>query len=356
MLNNFKYTIDNLGLAPIDLQCKRFTWCNDQLTPTMTKIDHMFASTEWLEIFPRTDLQALASLGSDHCPLFLQGDVVLDFYRGFRFEAHWAHMPGFTETIQEAWNRAVNTQDDILRIHIKLIRTTKVLKNWRRKSLGGYKITWAILNITLANLERAQESIILTPEELEFKKYLKTKALGIAAIQKARARQHSRLTWIRKGDTNTRFFQLQANIRRKKTFIGALKGDTSLVVSQENKSMLAHTHFSNLLGTTTTRTRAINWSELGYEHHDLEDLDAPFTKQEIEAVVKDMPSGKAPGPDGFIGRVLQKMLVNYKRGLGPGGHEFLQSPDCEIKLNQRSKYRPVAQNTRCSISIRLQAN
>jgi len=202
-----------------------------------------------------------------------------------------------------------------LRIHVKLIRTAKALKNWRRKSLGGYKITWAILNITLANLERAQESRILTPEELEFKKYLKTKALGIAAIQKARARQHSRLTWIRKGDTNTRFFQLHANIRRKKTFIGALKGDTSLVVSQENKSMLAYTHLSNLLGTTTTRTRAINWSELGYEHHDLEDLDTPFTEQEIEAVVKDMPSEKAPGPDGFIGVFYKKCWSIIKEDL-----------------------------------------
>jgi hypothetical protein len=74
MLNNFKSTIDNLELAPIDLQGKKFTWCNDQQTPTMTKIDHMFASTEWLEIFLRTDPQALASLGSYHCPLFLQGD------------------------------------------------------------------------------------------------------------------------------------------------------------------------------------------------------------------------------------------------------------------------------------------
>jgi len=194
MLNNFKHTIGNLELAPIDLQGKRYTWCNDQQTPTMTKIDHMFASTEWLEIFPRTNLQALASLGSDHCPLFLQGDVALDFYRGFRFEAYWAQMPGFIETVQEAWNRTVNTQDAILRIHVKLIRTSKALKIWRRKFLSGYKITWAILNITLANLERAQESRTLTPEELEFKKYFKTKALGIAAMQKARAWQHSRLT------------------------------------------------------------------------------------------------------------------------------------------------------------------
>lgn len=39
----------------------------------MTKIDHFFASSEWLDIFPRTDLQALVSLGSYHCPLFMQG-------------------------------------------------------------------------------------------------------------------------------------------------------------------------------------------------------------------------------------------------------------------------------------------
>jgi hypothetical protein len=32
-------------------------------------------------------------------------------------------------------------------------------------------------------LERAQEARNLTPEELEFKKYLKGKALGIAAIK-----------------------------------------------------------------------------------------------------------------------------------------------------------------------------
>jgi len=103
MLNRFKSMIDNLELVSIELKGKKkFTWCNDQQLPTMTRIDHFLASTDWLELFPRTDLQALASLGSDHCPLFLQGDINFDFYKGFRFEAHWAQMPGFLDTIQES--------------------------------------------------------------------------------------------------------------------------------------------------------------------------------------------------------------------------------------------------------------
>jgi hypothetical protein len=113
--------------------------------------------------------------------------------------------------------QTINTQDVILWVHVELLRTAKALKNWGRKHFSGWKISWAIINIVLSNLERAQEVRLLTPEEMEFKKYLKIKALGIAAMQKARARQHSRLGWIRKGDTNRHFFQLHANARRKKT-------------------------------------------------------------------------------------------------------------------------------------------
>lgn len=96
----------------------------------------------------------------------------------------------------------------------------------------------------------AQEERPLTQEETEFKKYLKNKSMGIAAVQKSRARQHSSLTWIRKGDTNTQFFHLHANMRKKKSFIASLCGELGLAISQENKSTLAYNHFSNLLGGT----------------------------------------------------------------------------------------------------------
>lgn len=83
---------------------------------------------------------------------------------------------------------------------------------------------------------------------------------------------------------------------------------TGTVVSQDDKAKLVYNHYAQVMGTPTTRTKAINWQELGYEHHDLEDLDldAPFTEEEIASVVKEMPPEKAPGPDGFIGMFYKK--------------------------------------------------
>jgi hypothetical protein len=158
------------------------------------------------------------SLGLDHCPLFLQGDTAFDFYRGFHFEAYWVNMPGFTEAVKAAWEQPVNTQNAMLRMHVKLLRTVQALKVWRRTKFSEWRLQSALLEIILLELEKAQERRNLTEDELEFKKHLKMKSLGLAAIQKAKARQHSRLTWIRKGDSNTRLFQIHANARRKKTY------------------------------------------------------------------------------------------------------------------------------------------
>lgn len=110
----------------------------------------------------------------------------------------------------------MNTQNALLRMHVKLLRTARALKVWRRAQFSEWKLQSAILQIILLELEKAQERRTLTAQEVGFKKFLKAKSMGIAAVQKAKARQHSRLTWIREGDSNTKLFQIYANARRKK--------------------------------------------------------------------------------------------------------------------------------------------
>lgn len=157
MIQRFNRTLDDLQLIELSLNGKRFTWSNGHDTPTMSKIDHCFATLEWLDLFPRSDLQAIASLISDHSPLFLQGDVNFDFYRGFRFEAFWTTMPGFLDLVEHNWNQPVHTSDAILRMHIKMRRLAVAIKIWKSQHCGNLQLRLAIVQVALLCLEKAQE-------------------------------------------------------------------------------------------------------------------------------------------------------------------------------------------------------
>ena len=41
------------------------------------------------------------------------------------------------------------------------------------------------------------------------------------------------------------------------------------------------------------------------KREDLDQLTAPFSKQEIDDVIKEMPADRAPGPDGFTGLFIK---------------------------------------------------
>jgi hypothetical protein len=118
-------------------------------------------------------LPAVASLaGTPHPPTF-------------KFESHWACMPGFTECVQQAWAKPVAaTQNAMMTLHIKLARTSKALQAWAHSLMPQGKLAAAIYREVIAQLEAAQELRHLSEEENSLKKLLKHRILGLAAMER----------------------------------------------------------------------------------------------------------------------------------------------------------------------------
>lgn len=49
-------------------------------------------------------------------------------------------MEVFLEAVQTAWNKAVNSVQPLERLHNKLARTIKGIKNWKKSKIGDTRL------------------------------------------------------------------------------------------------------------------------------------------------------------------------------------------------------------------------
>jgi hypothetical protein len=160
----------------------------------------------------------------------------------------------------------------------------------------------AVANEIVLKLDQAQEKRALSPDELQLRRDLKGKSLGLASLALAHiARQRSRITYLSEGDANTRFFHLQACHRRHLNNIESLQVHGASVVQEEETAEALFSFYNNLLGTPVPPNRFLNFQELGIPSLDLSTLEDMFTEVEIWQAITQLPSDKAPGPDRFTG-------------------------------------------------------
>ncbi len=119
-------------------------------------------------------------------------------------------------------------------------------------------------------------------------------------IWKARAN----LRWLKEGDGNTKFFHAHANGRRRANTIGTIEDDGRRYSREEDKKSYFVHKFKDLFSPSDVGPSAFgDWSALFRQRRlsssDRESLSAPFSLEEIRAVVFKLGGDKAPGPDGF---------------------------------------------------------
>jgi hypothetical protein len=145
----------------------------------------------------------------------------------------------------------------------------------------------------------------LSPEERDIRARLKRRVIGLAALERSRKKQRARINNLRHGDANTKFFHRKVNTRRRKNFILKLRHNNGWVTTHDDKQKVAQSHFNAAIGRANPRSISFNWDALNLPSPNLDGLDDAFTENEVKEAIMDMPSDKAPGPDGFNGKFFK---------------------------------------------------
>ena len=169
--------------------------------------------------------------------------------------------------------------------------------------------------LVILRLDIAQENRQLSPDERDLRARLKRRVISLAALERARKKQCSRIANLKEGDANTKFFHHRINGRRRKNHIHRLKHDQGWVTEHDAKEKLIQDHFSNVMSRGYQSREDFNWEELNFEPLDLHGLDSPMSESEVLEAINDMPSDKAPWPDGFTGLFFKKCWDIIKHDL-----------------------------------------
>ena len=73
-----------------------------------------------------------------------------------------------------------------------------------------------------------------------------------------------------------------------------------------------HDHFKGVFGQPGSGSHTINFEAIGIYPQDLSALDLPFSEEEVERVVRELPADRAPRPDGFTGAFYKATWSDIK--------------------------------------------
>lgn len=315
MMQRFKSTLDRLGIKELPLSGRKLTWSQECSNPTQTKIDRAFCCLESDILFDSAQMSALSTSCSDHAPLFITGCVEREQNNSFRFESYWLKFPDFLQITEDSWNRPIQTSNPFVRLHLKLKRLARDLRRWKATKIGDIRLQLIIANEVVYQLDVAQEERTLSDAEQSLRKSLKSRILGLAAIERTRLRQRARITWLKLGDVNSKFFQIKANGRKRKNHILLLHTPSGVAVTKSQKEEKLNRYFTQKLGSFVIREKSLNWSSLDLPTVDLSDLDEEFFEEELKEAISDLPSEKAPGPEGYIGAFFKQAWSIIKTDL-----------------------------------------
>jgi hypothetical protein len=121
-----------------------FTWDNKRegRANVQARLDRATANVSFLEMFPLTQVQHIATEESDHMALLIKIAAEPDSRpqqrsRGFMFEEMWTKHPDYDRMLSEAWENSNHLGSGTTGLCLRLKEVSADLKKWSYNTFGS---------------------------------------------------------------------------------------------------------------------------------------------------------------------------------------------------------------------------
>ena len=303
-IQDFRDAVAHCELHDLGFEGNQFTWRNKRSSDDFVtgRLDRMLGTSSWISDFKGAVVSHLAVQNSDHCPLLLTiptPQAITKKKKLFRFEAMWVKDEQCRGVIEQAWRKTVERGSLMFKVVEKLKCCRASLILWSKERFGSIAASIKAKRLLLQNLinttpsghsdrimeVQAELNELLLKEEIYWK-------------------QRSRVSWMRDGDKNTKFFHAHCSQRRQTNFIRGLRDSGGVWHIDKSKMVeIAVDYFRDIFSSSNPEVEAINKCLDGLERvvspemNDL--LLEDFKAEEVAQALKQMYPTKAPSPDGM---------------------------------------------------------
>lgn len=189
--------------------------------------------------------------------------------------------------VDSVWLQSIHYADAAKRITSKFKILRKHLKAWAR-------------SISLLKDEIEDASIDLPSSEANLRTDLKDHLEALLQKKRIYWQQRGKIKLFSLGGGNSNFFHSMATIQHRNNNIASLTNQEGVVMlDHDSKAQHLFEALKNRLGLIENITIPHELLQLPDSYPRLAFLEEPFTEKEIDVVVKDLPSNKSLGLDGF---------------------------------------------------------
>ncbi|CAA7048395.1 unnamed protein product [Microthlaspi erraticum] len=324
------------------------------------RLDRAIGNEEWHQSFSHTNVEYLKLWGSDHRPVLVNIlSKEANIHRNFKFDKRWLGKDGFKETINEGWN--MSTEARVGDLHCKVNSCRKAISVWKRtnKSNSAKKI-----ETIKDQLEKAQTDDNVPNEEVL---NLKWSLCSAHREEELYWRQKSRVTWLKEGDRNTKFFHASTKQRRARNRITKIKrSDGTWAETDDGIERTATSYFQTLFSSSCPQEsdEALRYVTEKVTPEMNRSLTKLPTNEEIKKAISEMNPDKAPGPDGMTSLFYQRFWETMATDVIQMVKDFFTTNSLDTRLNQTniclipkterprdmSEFRPISL---CNVSYKI---